>query len=120
MSYLHSKHQRNACQIETNVTQKKVAVFSKCKKKSIAIQFIRACQYQFEAWPCFENIELPAKKDTASVFKSSNTILPHCKFYFGSTFQPSEIGNFVTRFMVAGDVTKLSSWPLLLGMNNNF
>ena len=31
------------------------------------------CPYHFEAWPCFENIELPAEKGTATAYSSLET-----------------------------------------------
>lgn len=67
------------------------------------------CPYHFEAFLCFEKIELPAEKGMATVFKSSNTITLRWPIASFILVQPSksQIGNFVTRFMVAGDVTKL-------------
>ena len=82
------------------------------------------CPYHFEAWPCFENIELPSEKGTGSVFKSGSAISccpngPIARFISFQLYK-SQIGNFVTRFMEARDVTKLLSWSLLLGMNTKF
>ena len=78
------------------------------------------CPYHFEAWPCFENIELPAEKGTATAYSSLETqYCPIASFILVQTSK-SEIGNFVTGFMVARDVTKLLSWSLLLGMNTKF